>query len=88
MEFGVDWYGFMQLGSFWFRLVELGSVWCSLVLFGAVWWNLVHFGEGVRKVSFLFTSLKVIFTSPEKIFGEQNNNKKISYSFLNYTVSS
>ena len=62
MEFDANWCSLVQLGSFWFSLVQLGAFWCTLV----------HFGQGVRQVSFTSTSLKVIFTRPEKFFREQN----------------
>ena len=86
MHFGADCLNLVEFGATWRSLMQIGVVWCNLVLFGSVWCFLVHFGQGVRKVSFTSTSLKVIFTRPEKFFREQNK-KIISYSFLNFTVS-
>ena len=72
MQIGGVWCRLFELSGVWSNLVEFDATWFFLVQFGAAWCFLVHFGQGVRKVSFTSTGLKVIFTRPEKLFREQN----------------
>ena len=74
MHFGADCLNLVEFGATWWSLMQIGVVcatWFFLVQFGAAWCFLVHFGQGVRKVRFTSTSLKVIFTRPEKFFASR-----------------